>query len=78
MAAIKKHNLVEEVLELYEIDENTLSEMIDIPKSTINTWKNSKDKGISKAGKTIMNLLIENHKLKRADSLLKELFSLYK
>lgn len=78
MARIKTTNIVDQVLELYEIDENTLSEMIDIPKSTINTWKNSKDKGISKAGKAIMNLLIENHKLRKIDSLVKELFSMYK
>ncbi len=78
MSVIKTSNIVSQVLELYEIDENTLSEMIDIPKSTINTWKNSKDNGISKAGKAIMNLLIENYKLKKADSILKELFALYK
>ena len=78
MARIKTINIVDQVLELYEIDENTLSEMIDIPKSTINTWKNSKDKGISKAGKAIMNLLIENYKLRKIDSLVKELFSMYK
>ena len=78
MSVIKKTNIVDQVLELYEIDENTLSEMIDIPKSSINTWKNSKDKGISKAGRAIMNLLIENYKLKKADSILKELFALYK
>lgn len=74
----KQSNLVKQVLETYKIDENKLSEMTGIPKSTISTWKNETVRKISNTGSIVMKLLLENYELRKKDEAIKTLLNLYK
>lgn len=58
-----ENNLVEQVLKLYNIKSlDELSKDIDVPLSTLKTWRRGV---ISRLGERLMTLMIENYELKQ-------------
>jgi DNA-binding transcriptional regulator YiaG len=66
--------LVEKTLDIYNMTLPDFANKIGIKKTTLDTWKNEK---ISPMGELLLNILIENHELKKKDEAIKHLFSLY-
>lgn len=64
---IKKDDLLEKCLETFEMSLPQFAEHIDIPKSTLQNWKEGK---ISAVGALMLRTLLENHALKRKQSVL--------
>jgi DNA-binding transcriptional regulator YiaG len=67
--------LVEKVLEVYGMTLPEFAKHIDLPKTTMQTWLDNNK--VPRGGEIMLNLLIENKKLKEQVEVTKQFFSLY-
>lgn len=59
---IKEENLLEKALEIYGMSLPEFAEAIEVPKSTLQNWKEGKT---STVGQVLLKTLIRNHELEK-------------